>query len=121
MVRRAVPARIADDRYFPVRVRIAVPPSGFGSQLNTMHGWLNMHTGRGNFAIHGARMTKAQGSARTRRISTSWTSPSRGGFACGLAVVEPLRRGFRDAPKSAQMRGSQCEPTASLALQAARM
>jgi hypothetical protein len=37
-----------------VRVRIAVPQGGFGQQLNVMHGWLNMHAGRGNLAIHGA-------------------------------------------------------------------
>ena len=54
MVWRSTPARVADDRYFPVRVRIAVPPGGFGEQLNAMHGWLNLHAGRGNFAIHGA-------------------------------------------------------------------
>jgi hypothetical protein len=44
----------ADDRYFPVRVRIAVPPGGVGNQLDVMHGWLNLHAGRGNFAIHSA-------------------------------------------------------------------
>jgi len=54
MVRRSGPARITDDRYFPVRVRIAVSPRGFGNQLDAMHGWLNLHAGRGNFAIHGA-------------------------------------------------------------------
>ena len=35
-VRRTTPARITDDRYFPVRVRIAVPPNGFGNQLDKM-------------------------------------------------------------------------------------
>jgi hypothetical protein len=50
--RRSVPARVTDDRYFPVRVRIAVPQGGFGEQLEIMHGWLNMHAGRWSFAIH---------------------------------------------------------------------
>jgi hypothetical protein len=40
MVRRSTPARITDDRFFPVRVRIAVPQGGFDEQLNVMHGWL---------------------------------------------------------------------------------
>jgi len=29
------------ERQFPVRVRIAVPPDGFGRQLATMHAWLD--------------------------------------------------------------------------------
>src|ERR1700733_6277155 len=29
------------ERMFPVRVRIAVPPGGFGRQLSVMHAWLD--------------------------------------------------------------------------------
>jgi hypothetical protein len=29
------------ERHFPVRVRIAVPPDGFGRQLGVMHAWLD--------------------------------------------------------------------------------
>ena len=29
------------ERQFPVRVRIAVPPGGFGRQLTDMHAWLD--------------------------------------------------------------------------------
>jgi hypothetical protein len=29
------------ERQFPVRVRIAVPPDGFGRQLSAMHAWLD--------------------------------------------------------------------------------
>jgi hypothetical protein len=29
------------ERHFPVRVRIAVPPAGFGRQLSAMHAWLD--------------------------------------------------------------------------------
>lgn len=29
------------ERRFPVRVRIAVPPDGFGRQLTVMHAWLD--------------------------------------------------------------------------------
>jgi hypothetical protein len=38
MVRRSTPAHITDDRFFPVRVCIAVPQGGFGEQLNVMYG-----------------------------------------------------------------------------------
>lgn len=53
MVRRSTPASVIDDRRFPVRLRVAVPPNGFGQRLNEMHAWLRENVGRGNFATHG--------------------------------------------------------------------
>jgi hypothetical protein len=35
----------AAERRFPVRVRVAVPPRGFGSQLNTIYAWLDENCG----------------------------------------------------------------------------
>ena len=98
MVRRSVPARITDDRYFPVRVRIAVPAGGFGNQLDKMYGWLNMHAGRGNFAIHSAPndLNAATGSDASFfyfvDISVAKAFVER--FACGLAVVQRVDRGL---------------------------
>jgi hypothetical protein len=46
MVRRSAPQQHLAESYFPVRVRVAVPPKGFGQQLNTMHEWLNQHIGK---------------------------------------------------------------------------
>ena len=100
MVRRSTPARITDDRYFPVRVRIAVPEGGFGAQLNLMYGWLNMHAGRGNFAIHSAPndLNAVTGVERSRvdaalfyfmDVSVAKAFVER--FACGLAVVTSTR------------------------------
>jgi hypothetical protein len=96
MVRRSTPARITDDCYFRVRVRIGVPQGGFGEQLNLMHGWLNMHAGRGNFAIHSAPndLHAVTGVERSRvdaalfyfmDIAVARAFVER--FACGLAVV----------------------------------
>jgi hypothetical protein len=34
-------ARSEAERQFPVRVRIALPPAGFGRQLSLMHAWLD--------------------------------------------------------------------------------
>jgi hypothetical protein len=97
MVRRATPARIADDRCFPVRVRIAVPQGGFGEQLNVMHGWLNMHAGRGNFAIHSApndlRAALGVDSALLYFMDLSVARAFVERFACGLAVVTLSGRG----------------------------
>src|SRR5580658_2779120 len=33
------------ERQFPVRVRVAVPPGGFGRQLSDMHAWLDQVCG----------------------------------------------------------------------------
>jgi hypothetical protein len=37
------------DRTFPVRVRLAVPPGGFGRQLAIMHAWLDDTCGPGGW------------------------------------------------------------------------
>jgi hypothetical protein len=38
------------ERPFPVRVRIAVPPDGFGRQFATMHAWLDETCGANGWA-----------------------------------------------------------------------
>jgi hypothetical protein len=45
MVRRSTPPAKTAARWFPVRIRIAVPPEGFGSQLDIMHRWLETTLG----------------------------------------------------------------------------
>jgi hypothetical protein len=100
MVRRSTPARIADDRFFPVRVRIAVPPGGFGEQLNVMYGWLNLHAGRGKFAIHSAPNDLYAALSVEAvffyfvDISVAKAFVER--FACGVAVVQSVGRGTDD-------------------------
>jgi hypothetical protein len=88
MVRRTAPARITDDCYFRVRVRIAVPPNGFGNQLALMHGWLNMHAGRGNFAIHGAPNDLGIEAAFFYFMDVDVAKAFVDRFACGLAIIE---------------------------------
>jgi hypothetical protein len=39
------------ERRFPARIRIAVPPDGFGRQLNDMTAWLDANCGAGNWAV----------------------------------------------------------------------
>jgi len=41
------------DRYFPVRVRVAVPPHGLGFRLNEMSEWLTHHVGHRNYFLGG--------------------------------------------------------------------
>jgi hypothetical protein len=50
MMRAAATARQQAERQFPVRVRIAVPPAGFGRQLAIMHAWLDETCGVGGWA-----------------------------------------------------------------------
>lgn len=38
------------ERYYPVRVRIAIPPGGFGRQLAVMHAWLDDTCGPARWA-----------------------------------------------------------------------
>jgi len=92
VVRRSAPARITDDRFFPVRVRIGVPEGGFGEQLNVMHGWLNMHAGRGNFAIHSAPNDLGIEAALFYFMDITVARVFVERFACGLAVISTARR-----------------------------
>ena len=39
------------ERNLPVRIRIAVPPDGFGSQLDQMIAWLDANCGAGFWAM----------------------------------------------------------------------
>ena len=41
MIRASMRAQREAERRYPVRVRIAVPPGGFGRQLEIMHAWLD--------------------------------------------------------------------------------
>jgi hypothetical protein len=45
MLRRSTPQYVLADRYFPIRVRVAVPTLGFGAQLDHMHARLDQHAG----------------------------------------------------------------------------
>ena len=54
MVRRSPPAKFEAERRFPVRIRVTVPPCGFGEQLSQFHSWLDAVAGRENYAVHAA-------------------------------------------------------------------
>ncbi len=43
------PKKAADEKYFPIRVRVRVPEEGFGYKLGEIHCWLNTHAGRGRW------------------------------------------------------------------------
>jgi hypothetical protein len=50
MTRRTTPRHVIAERTFPVRVRVPVPPGGFGRDVNLMHEWLRDRApGAGHF------------------------------------------------------------------------
>lgn len=49
MVHRTVARQVLAERYFPVRVRVAVPGGGFEGQLDLMRQWLDFHAGRDRY------------------------------------------------------------------------
>jgi hypothetical protein len=90
MVRRSTSERVLAERQFPVRVRVAVPPGGFGRQLDEMHGWLNLHAGRGRFSIQSAPNDLGVDAAYFYFADTAAAHAFVQRFTCGLAVVDRL-------------------------------
>jgi hypothetical protein len=86
MVQRSVPQQAGAERHFPVRVRVAVPPSDFGSQFNIMCAWLDQHAGRSGY------FTGAQAGAGLRDAALFYFIDAKVAaafvdrFACGLII-----------------------------------
>jgi hypothetical protein len=49
-MRTSAQAQRAAERQFPVRIRVALPPDGFGRQLAIMHAWLDETCGAEGWA-----------------------------------------------------------------------
>lgn len=54
MARRTAPQRDTDDLAFPIRVKVMVPPTGLGTELNRALVWLKENLPPGDYAQHGA-------------------------------------------------------------------
>ena len=63
MVRRSTPQKKKDDDAFPIRVKIVIPPFGFGQTYDEIEFWLRSEIGRGNYARHAARSYPKDASA----------------------------------------------------------
>src|SRR5271167_4425569 len=57
MTRAAMRTQGEAERRYPVRLRIAVPPEGFGRQLDIMHAWLDETCGAKGWATAPAGTT----------------------------------------------------------------
>ena len=86
MVQRSVPRQVSAERYFPVRVRVAVPPGGFGSQLNIMCGWLDQHAGKAGYFTGAEAGNGLRDAALFYFLDAKLAAAFVDRFACGLVV-----------------------------------
>jgi hypothetical protein len=84
MVRRSTPTRLQAEQYFPVRVRIAVPSTGFGHQLDVMQGWLDDHVGKERYSSSGSG--NRSDAACFYFFTTDDAKAFVDRFACGLMI-----------------------------------
>lgn len=91
MVRRSTPNSVVAERYFPVRLRVAVPPAGFGRQLTVMQAWLDEHVGPDRYWM-GGDTSPGRADAMSvffRDVAAAHSFVDR--FACGMAVIANSR------------------------------
>jgi hypothetical protein len=93
-VQRSAPQQVVAERYFPVRVRVAVPPGGFGSQFNIMCGWLDQHAGKAGYFTGAQAGAGLQDAALFYFVDAKIAAAFVDRFACGLIIG-------REAPASA--------------------
>ena len=86
MVQRSAPRQVLAERYFPVRVRVAVPPGGFGSQLNLMREWLDYHAGRVRYFAGSETVAGRQDAALFYFVDAKMAAAFVDRFACGLII-----------------------------------
>ena len=86
MVQRSVPRQVLAERYFPVRVRVAVPPGGFGSQLNLMREWLDYQAGRDGYFTGSETVAGRQDAALFYFVDAKMAAAFVDRFACGLII-----------------------------------
>jgi hypothetical protein len=86
MVQRSAPQQAVAERYFPVRVRVAVPPGGFGNQFNVMCGWLDEHADKAGYFTGAQAGAWLQDAALFYFIDAKVAAAFVNRFACGLII-----------------------------------
>jgi hypothetical protein len=86
MVQRSAPQQVVAERYFPVRVRVAVPPGGFGNQFNVMCGWLDQHAGKGGYFTGARAGPGLRDAALFYFVDADMAAAFVDRFACGLII-----------------------------------
>ena len=86
MVQRSAPEKHHAERYLPVRVRVAVPPGGFGRQLDEMYRWLDQHVGKSAYWVGSEAGAGRIDAALFYFIEAKSASAFVDRFSCGLVV-----------------------------------
>jgi hypothetical protein len=87
MVQRSTPQQALAEPYFPVRMRVAVPPGGFGNQFNVMCAWLDQHAGKGGYFAGAQAGAGLQDAALFYFVEADMAAAFVDRFACGLIVA----------------------------------
>jgi hypothetical protein len=96
MVRRSTPQAVLAQRFFPVRVRILVPPDGFGMQLDRFCAWLDAHIGRKSYWI-GSDAAHGRDTALFYFLDVDAARSFLDRFACGAVLRDRGREEDRPA------------------------
>jgi hypothetical protein len=86
MVQKSAPQQALAERYFALRVRVAVSPSGFGNQLNLMCAWLDQHAGKGSYFTSAQAGPGRQDAALFYFVDAEMAAAFVDRFACGLVI-----------------------------------
>jgi hypothetical protein len=94
MSRSSMRAKREAERRFPVRIRVAVPPDGFGRQLAVMHAWLDETCGPEGWHTAAAGLSGVVNDAVAFYFAdAAFAHAFVNRFCCGFRV-EPVEGGF---------------------------
>jgi len=83
------------ERRYPVRVRIAVPPDGFGRQLAVMHAWLDATCGSAGWASAPAGLAGVVNDAVAFYFDdAAFAHAFVTRFCCGYRIAAPVAGAF---------------------------
>lgn len=96
MVRRSTPQAVLAERFFPVRVRVLVPPDGFGVQLDRFCAWLDATVGKKNYWI-GSDAARGHDTALSYFLDVDAARSFLDRLACGAVLLDRGREEDRPA------------------------
>jgi hypothetical protein len=96
MIRRSTPQAVLAERFFPVRVRVLVPPDGFGMQLDRFCAWLDVHVGKENYWI-GSDAARGRDTTLFYFVDVDAARSFLDRFACGAVLLDRGREEDRPA------------------------
>jgi hypothetical protein len=96
MVGSSTRQAVLAERFFPVRVRVLVPPDGFGMQLDRFCAWLDAHVGKKNYRI-GSDAARGRDTTLFYFVDVHAARSFLHRFACGAVLLDRGREDDRPA------------------------